>query len=233
MIFDDDENHLRGREFSGSVGSFVCSLDEQLEKMNGKIKARDFSDFYDVCRTEINVNFLMPETVPKTEPQKEIERADSLCLEGDKLQSREARDDSSELGSQGSFDLASSTSRYILHRRNAMCNLIKSRMKKEILSCASVEDQNEKTQANQIRFHEVKSKPKRVQSVVRLSEKHAASMQQVTDSIACLLCRKEFKPKEALAKVRACQHLFHLDCLESFLKTQAEADVFQCPLCDS
>ncbi|XP_002513558.2 putative RING-H2 finger protein ATL21B [Ricinus communis] len=46
------------------------------------------------------------------------------------------------------------------------------------------------------------------------------------DDITCSICLSEYKPKETLKTIPECQHCFHADCIDEWLKLNAS-----CPIC--
>lgn len=46
------------------------------------------------------------------------------------------------------------------------------------------------------------------------------------DDVTCAICLSDYKPKESLRKIPECNHYFHVECIDEWLKRNAT-----CPVC--
>ncbi|RYQ93338.1 hypothetical protein Ahy_B09g099610 [Arachis hypogaea] len=78
-----------------------------------------------------------------------------------------------------------------------------------------------KGMSKEIQFPEISSLPvARFQDLQCLRE---------DDDETCSICLVEFEDEDAVSKLRRCNHIFHLNCIQQWI----ERNQFSCPLCSS
>ncbi|MED6119604.1 hypothetical protein PIB30_013241 [Stylosanthes scabra] len=82
-----------------------------------------------------------------------------------------------------------------------------------------------KGMSKEIQFPEIPSLPvARFQDLKCLREEHEESSEET-----CSICLVEFEDEDAVSKLRRCNHIFHLSCIEQWI----DRNQFSCPLCRS
>lgn len=236
MIFDNMNLDQNERVVEEDQMSFVCSIDEDMNQNAEKVKKKDFSEYYDVCRVEINVDFLIAGHQKKKEeveePQTPLESvaSSSEILSQSELSSEKGRREKSSDTVHQSFELPEVSKRFIVHPVLREKNCIRS---SEIDSHPKSTTGGRKGSRRLVDQSDHKNKIRyKIKSFTFIPAARNLSLGKVMRSpIACFFCRKEFEWKQKLARVKTCEHLFHLSCLEDFLRDTEEDYSFSCPKC--
>lgn len=236
MIFDNMNLEQQERVVEEDQMSFVCSIDEDMHQNAEKIKKKDFSDYYDVCRVEINVDFLIGGLEQKSketeEPRTPLESigSSSEVPSQSELPSEQGQRDQSCGTIHQSFELPEISKRFIVKPVVREKNCIRS---SDINSHPKSTTGKRKGLKRKVDQSDSKSKMRyKIKSFTFIPAARSLSFWKVMHSpVACFFCRKEFEWKQKLAKIKACEHLFHLSCLEDFLKDTKEDYSLSCPKC--